>query len=53
MEKKPHREKRKITLRTQLILLVLFCWVLPIVILVFAEGYLLNRDYERSIRKEM
>lgn len=53
MEKLPSGEKRKIALRTQLILLVLFCWVLPIVVLVFAEGFLLNRDYERSIRKEM
>lgn len=50
MKKKNHN---KTSLRTHFIIIVIFCWLLPILIVIVSGVFLLNRDYDRSMRQEM
>lgn len=41
------------SLRSRLMVIIIFCWLLPILIVVSIAGFLLNSNYERSTRQEL
>lgn len=47
------RERRKSSLRTQLIITVIVCWVMPILLVAASGLFLLSRNYERSMHQEL
>lgn len=48
-----HPLKARTSMRTQTILLVLFCWILPILILLLSEVSLLDSHFVRAQRNEL
>lgn len=47
------RERRMSSLRTQLIVTVIVCWVMPILLVAASGLFLLSRNYERSMHQEL
>ena len=47
------KDKKPISLRTQLLSIILLCWVLPILSVTLLAGYLLGRSYEQASRQEL
>ena len=46
-------ERKQRSLRTQLIVMIVLCWVLPIILVASGGIFLLNRSYERSAQQKL
>ena len=46
-------KKNHISLRTGLLLIIVLCWLVPIIIIVTLAGVLIGNSYEQSARQEM
>ena len=45
--------KRKISLRSGLVIAILICWLMPILFIVTLSGVLLNSNYQNAIRQQI
>lgn len=46
-------KKRKISLRTGIVTIIVICWLVPIAITVILSVVLLSNNYQRSVRQEI
>lgn len=47
------RPKKQISLKWGVMIIILTCWVLPILMIVATSGVLLSRSYEKNLRSDM